>query len=472
MESLKNFVTMVQYSDLPDEVIHEIKRLFLDSIGCAIAGLKTERGKIAVNFAGKLGGTPESTIIGTNNKVSCTNAAFVNGELINALEFEPISEVAPHDVPCLIAAILAVAERREASGKDLILAAAICLEISARLELAIAQISPVVEELDKGSIQYPAVSGFANASLAASAGTSRLMNLDSERIANAIGICGCICPPNIARKFFDTSPVRMTRYGSSGWAAQAGITSALLAEMGYTGDTDLFEGEYGFWKYNNGQDQALTLEKVFADYETAWYSRQISYKRYPAGYCIAGVLDEFIQIMEENDIKPEEIEVVNAKPSPIAQFTYANANKLRTLDDYFYSIPYTLACAAYRIKPTHWHDANVMQDPRIQKFIHRVEFNINIDENDYVMTKIAEPRSDLQGVDIVARGKIYSGKVPSQKGRWYKDELRNTDEELIEKFMDNSLRSLPLEKVNNVRKNILGLENLGNVAQLMQIFIP
>lgn len=81
--------------------------------------------------------------------------------------------------------------------------------------------------------------------LAAATGAGKILNLDQDKIANAIGIAGCICPPNIARKCMETSPVRMTKYGPAGWSAQAGVTSALLAGMGYTGDTDLFEGEYG-----------------------------------------------------------------------------------------------------------------------------------------------------------------------------------------------------------------------------------
>ena len=65
MQKLVDFATGAKFSDLPENAIHEVKRVVLDSIGCAINGLSIERGKIAVDLARKLGGPPESTILGT-----------------------------------------------------------------------------------------------------------------------------------------------------------------------------------------------------------------------------------------------------------------------------------------------------------------------------------------------------------------------------------------------------------------------
>ena len=78
-----------------------------------------------------------------------------------------------------------------------------------------------------------------------------------------------------------TAPVRMTKYGVTGWGAQAGITSALLAEMGYIGDTNLFDGEYGFWRYT-GQEEWKN-EKVLTDLGEKWRCHHIKYKQYPGG---------------------------------------------------------------------------------------------------------------------------------------------------------------------------------------------
>ena len=135
-ETIANFVSSTGFSDLPEFVTHEMGRLILDSMGCGIAGHVTERGAIAAGMARKLGGPAESSIMGTRDKVSNANAAFANGELMNALDYDALSNVGRHDVPTLIAATLATAEQIGASGKALVVATALALEISGRIKSA------------------------------------------------------------------------------------------------------------------------------------------------------------------------------------------------------------------------------------------------------------------------------------------------------------------------------------------------
>lgn len=232
-ETIASFVETTRFSDFPEFVTHEMGRLMVDSFGCAIAGLSTERGKIAMNAARELGGPAESGIIGTHDKVSCANAAFANGELMNALDFDALSNVGRHDVPTLLAATLALAEKARTSGEDLVTATALALEISGRIKSAILGMhAPGPEE---GKMLWPAVNGYSSASLRAAAGAAKLLNLGKDQIANAIGLAGYMCPPNTMRKWVETSPVRMTKYGPPGWGAQVGVTAALLAEKGYGG---------------------------------------------------------------------------------------------------------------------------------------------------------------------------------------------------------------------------------------------
>lgn len=281
-----NFVNAIQFNDLPEYVVHEMKRVILDSIGCAILGRSTDRGKIAADLARKLGGPGESTIIGINDKVSCTNAAFANGESMNALDFDAISHVGRHDVPTVVSGILALAESVGASGKDLISSAAIAFEISGRIKLAAGSFSTTGSRNDK--IPWPEVSAVAEgASLGVAAGGGKILSLNREKVANAIGIAGYICLPSTMRKFMETTPVRMVKYGPAGWGAQAGVTATLLAERGYTGDTDLFDGEYGFWRYmgkSKGEWNTEMVPKSLESLGTQWFAHQICYKQYPCGY--------------------------------------------------------------------------------------------------------------------------------------------------------------------------------------------
>jgi 2-methylcitrate dehydratase PrpD len=93
------FVVGIKFEDLPEDVVYETKRVLLDSIGCAIAGITSDKGKISIQLARRLGGPPESSIIGIGDKVSCSNAAFANGELINALDYDAIYHIPPFVIP-------------------------------------------------------------------------------------------------------------------------------------------------------------------------------------------------------------------------------------------------------------------------------------------------------------------------------------------------------------------------------------
>jgi 2-methylcitrate dehydratase PrpD len=281
-EKLAEFVSETQFNDLPQDVVLETKRVLLDSIGCAIAGASSDVGKIGIELAKRLGGPAESTIVGTSEMVSCANAAFANGQLINALDYDAMST--GHDVPTVIAASLAMVESDRASGKDLILATALGLEVSCRVNAAtggkIGGFGFTAETDTRSVTAGRKVSGYAYSVFGAAASAGKIMNLNKEMMANALGIAGYVCMPNVLTKMQHTTPIRMSKYAIFGWGAQGGVTSALLADMGFEGDTDVFTGEHGFWRYTGYEE--WEQERVVQDIDRKWL-HEISYKQYPAG---------------------------------------------------------------------------------------------------------------------------------------------------------------------------------------------
>ena len=132
-DSLAGFVAATRFDDLPADVVHESKRILVDSLGCAVAGIDDKKGRIAVEFAGMLGGVDETaTIFGSARRSSVFGAAFANGELINALDFDavlPPGHVSPYVLP----GALAVAEAGGVAGAQLLLAVALSHELSNRV---------------------------------------------------------------------------------------------------------------------------------------------------------------------------------------------------------------------------------------------------------------------------------------------------------------------------------------------------
>lgn len=257
---LAEFVAEAQFSDIPEYLVNEVRLLLLDAIGCAIRGHSAECGRISVELARRLGGVAESTIIGANDKVSCTNAAFANGQLMSALDYHPMGTM--HDVPSIVAAPLALVGKTSTSGKNLILAIVLGLEITRRIAYA----APL--------------EGISASVFGAAASAGKILQCNQEQLTNAIGLAGYICPPDTVMKFITTRPTRMVKYGPTGWIAQAGVTSALLADMGFTGDTEVFETEWCYWKFT-GKSEWDTAN-VLNDLGTKWQTH-IEFKLYPGG---------------------------------------------------------------------------------------------------------------------------------------------------------------------------------------------
>jgi len=447
IDRITKFAVQTNFNDLPDARAYFIKRAVMDLVGCAYAGISTERGSIAIDVSAKLGGPQESTIIGTPYKVSSVNAAFANGELINALDFDAMTDVGKHDVPVIISAAIAVAESIEASGRDLILAIAIGLEISSRLHSDANRINPSAQT-------WPAVLGSSAASIAAAITVGKLLNLDREKMANAIGISGNLCPPSIFRKWLETSPVRMIKYGSSGWGAQVGVTAALLAQSGYTGDTELFDGEYGFWRFI-GKSEPQS-EEVFIDLGDSWLWQRVNFKKYPAGGVLSGILNQFIQLIEVNDLKPEDIVKITAYAPAIVGFRLFRENELRTPDDYCFNTRYLLACAAHRIGRSLWQHEEIRQDPKIRQFMRTLELSVITDSK------------TSKTIEVMTREQSYTGDPDSIKA-FESSNAINSDELAINKFTDNTSGRLISERIQEIAQVILNLEECPSIVPLMKL---
>jgi len=358
--------------------------------------------------------------------------------------FLAMTDIGKHDVPIIVPAALAVAESIGASGKDLITSIAVGLEISSRLNSGI-------DRIRASSQTLPAVTGYGTASIAAATTVGKLLNLDREKMSNAIGISGYLCPPSTFRKWLETTPIRMIKYGSSGWGAQVGVTSALLAQNGYTGDTELFDGNYGYWRFTGKKE--VQGEEIFADLGNNWLWQKVNFKTYPAGGVLSGIFDQFIELIEINAIKPEDIEKITAYAPPIVSFKLFRENDLQTPDDYCFNTRYLLACAAHRIGRSLWQRDEVRQDPKIHKFMKDVEFIVITDQK------------ASKAVEVIADGQSYEGKTDDKREP---DKAIDADIILIDKFKDNTSPHLASKRMQQMINGILDLEKLPTIGPLLE----
>ena len=451
-QELARFAVETKFEDLPEDVVHEAKRGLLDSIGCAIAGITTEKGKMAIQLAKRLGGPPESSIMGMGGKVSCSNAAFANGELINALDYDAM----PHLHLFVVPPSLAVAESIHASGQDVILATVLGQEISRRISSGL---SGMMEKLLDGLKPLTVWGNGNHCIFGATAGTGKILKLGEKEMTHALGIAGYLTPVPAAGKWDTAVPKPIIKYTPVGWICSSAVTAALIAEMGYSGDTSVFDGDYGFWRFYSSEkwNPDAVLDKI----GKRWLFTSVHYKVYPCCSFLHSQLDCFISIIEKNHLMPEDIDSVKTYGLPL----YASPKPMEVSNqvDAQFSRPYVLALAAHRIKiGADWQDFDMIRNLRIQEFMKKVSFQVHPGAGE---AKHKDPRSWLAKVEVAARGKTFVEERMYARGTAV-DGFKLTDEDLMEKFRGNVSRRLTEDKIDKAIKSLLQLESIEDITEL------
>lgn len=453
-EELARFVVETKFEHLPDEIVYEAKRVLLDSIGCGIGGIEVKKGKISIEMARKFGGPPESSIIGIGDKVSCCHAAFANGELMNALDYN----IVPHIPVFVVPPALALAESTRASGRDLILTTVLAQEISKRLQSGLGR---WMDELGENHKTPPVCGNGQESIFGGTAGVGKLLGLGHKEMTHALGIAGYFCPVPSSGKWFNTSPQPMIKYAPAGWLCLGAVTAAQLAGMGYTGDTTVFDGEYGFWRFYGSSK--WDPDAVMKELGKTWRFADISYKLYPCGRFFHSPLDCFISIIEKNNLRPEEIESVKTSSFPFVISKPPMEVKNQT--DAQFCQPYVFAVAVHRVKRgADWLDLEMIKDPKILAFMKKVSVEVHPESAE---AKRKDPRSWLARVEVRAKGKTFTEERMYAKGTAFTDS-RATDEELVEKFRGNASKLLTEDKIDKAIKLLFELERVDNIQDLMK----
>ena len=468
-KQLAEFSAGLRYDDLPPEIVNEAKRLLLDTIGCGLGGYEVEKGQIAVTFAQRTGGLGESTILGVGAKVPGGMAAFANGELMNALDWNALLPPS-HTPPYVMPTAMALAEAQGKSGKDLITAVVLGLEVAGRVGTSLGGLRAT-----KGGFPVR-VWGISSTQLGATASAASILGLDTDRMLHALGISAFYAPVPSHVKYNYTEEVGYAKYAPSGWVAQGGVTTAQLAEMGYRGDITFLEGDKGFWAMNGAQSWAP--EKITDGLGESWVFMNAGYKYWPTCGFYQSPLDAFTKIIEDNGLQPDEIDEVVYRIEEFASIPKYTTITPRDHVEAAASGPYNFAVAAHRIPlGPGWQAKSVMEDPRIRAFMKKVRHETNprsevlrvqdveVEKRPYLSHRPAD-------VLVKARGELFERSV--DYANWLSmgvEDYRPTDEGLAKKFRANAEIVLPDEKIEAATETIMRLEKVANVSELMKTLV-
>lgn len=468
--ALARFAATTGYDDLPGQVVHEAKRTLLDALGCALASSGVAKGQMCIALSKRLGGPQEASIIGVPGKVSVTSAALANGELINAMDYSSLFGRGGHATPNLVPAVLATAESRAASGRDLLRSIATAHEIAVRVSAALSPIMTVVPDgKGKQTFRFTPTYGFNKFNFGAVAGVGQILGLDEERMAHALGLAGHHAQlPTNAEFAHNDPPTAMTKYGTAGWQSTGAIIAALLAEMGYVGDLNVFAGDLGFWRFSGSEK--WEPEKVVADLGAVWeYPRNMDYKPYPCCRLVHPSVGLFLKIRDENGLKPEDITGIRVIGHPYGAHPNSLNTDIRTNVDAQFSIPYIFSVIAHGVPVgPRWQDAETMQDPEILAFMDRVSYEVH---PDFFVPGSRAATTSLGAIEIQTSRGTFSDAADYPLGT-PREGYHLSDDGLVEKFRGNAERLLTPDVIDRAVRLILELDQVGDVNELTRELTP
>ena len=289
------------YDDLPSGTIESTRRDILDTLGCMLGGSGAPGIDELCTVIGRWGGREESRVLLRGVRLPAPQAALLNASMGHALDFDDTLDTGGsiHPGVSVLASVLAAADSLGGvSGREVLLAVALGLDISCRVAVACT--------LDRGWHRTAAIGVFG-----AAAAAGKLMGLTAEQMLNALGIAYSHAAGN-RQCILDGA---LTKRLQAGQAASAGVFSAVLAQTGFTGARNTFNGRFGFLELYqpDGYDASLLLR----DLGTVFCGEALSYKPYPCGRPLHAAIDAALAARSALEISgADDIEGVTMEADP------------------------------------------------------------------------------------------------------------------------------------------------------------
>lgn len=453
---LSDFVVRTSYEDLPSEVVNKAKMCILDSIGCGFAGHKTVSVRPLLDLVKGFCPDGDCTVIGSGNKVSCLEAAFINSQLVNATDFDDIYAGDPphfHAGSTTIPAAIAVGEKTGASGKDIIVAVVAGYEILLRIGIAT---TPTLERRRQ-------IFGMGTThTFGAVASAAKLLKLDEEEMINAFGIAGSCAPvPSVDKTVLNPNGVSMVK-NSMGWASENGVRAAVLAKHGFTGPWDIFDGESGFWVMA-GSDRC-DFDRLTKGLGEEYEIMNVGLKAYPVCGRVATTVSAIDSIMQKHKFSMDEVQDILVRgASELFVPPYNNAEPEDILDAQF-STCYAIAVTLTRERAgLNWFTEDKLNDPRILNVARKVRFEVDPEAEKIYPHKIPST------VEIALEGERFTRHVEAAHGS---PQNPMSEQEVREKFSNSVRDMIGNDRSETMIRIICDLERLDLVTKLTNLCFP
>jgi 2-methylcitrate dehydratase PrpD len=443
--ALAEHVCRTAYADLPQSAVESARRDILDTFGCMLGGSGSPGIDELFAVISHWGGIEESRVLLRGVRLPAPQAALLNASMGHALDFDDTLDTGGsiHPGVSVLGAALAVADQLGGvTGKDMLLAVALGLDVSCRIALA--------STLDRGWHRTSAIGVFG-----AAAAAGKLLGLNPAQTLAAFGIAYSHAAGN-RQCILDGA---LTKRMQAGQAASAGVFSAVLARTGFTGAQNIFNGRFGFFELYqpNGYDPSLLLR----DLGTAFRGEELSYKPYPCGRPLHAAIDAALAARAELRIEtPDDIKSVTIEADPAGhadQFERGPTKRRPTqVVEAQFAQPFLVATALVNGK-VGIAEVDRLGTPPVLALSDRIAGNARADRGKGSLS-IRVETTDGRAVSVETSGPIGSPGKPL------------TQAQFEAKFRDcarNALRAPSAEGVDALLTTIGRLEALPDVRELL-----
>ncbi|MBZ9894446.1 MULTISPECIES: MmgE/PrpD family protein [unclassified Mesorhizobium] len=296
---LARYVVSASADSVPTNVRREAVRSFLNWTGCAVGGSQHPSVDIALGAVSPFAGKDQAAILGRRERLDALNAALINGIASHVFDFDDTHlRTIIHPAGPVASAILSLAQLQPTSGRDLLHAFILGVEVECRI----------------GNAVYPAhydigwhITGTAGV-FGAAAAAGRLLGLNEQQMIWALGIAGT--QSSGFREMFGT----MCKSFHPGRAAQNGLFSALLAQRDFTSSNRVLEAPRGFAHVMSTERNFDEITKGLGD---GFEIGLNTYKPFACGIVIHPIIDGCVQLRNEYGLKAGEIESIELEVDPL-----------------------------------------------------------------------------------------------------------------------------------------------------------
>jgi len=440
---IAEYASGLSYDNLPANAVHAFKRALLDYLTCAIAGSRMEPTRIVFDYVSSWDQSREAAVLGTKSRLSCPNAAFVNGTSTHGLDFDDgFTRGSVHPAGAVFPAILAIAEKHGSSAKDLIAAGVAAYDVTTRIAAAM---HPA-----------PAKRGYHNTPTAgvfgAAVGVSRLLHLDAKTMLDAMGIAGSFSA-GLREYLFGGAEVKRIHPGK---AARDGITCAELAKRGLTGPEQVLEGKHGL--FSALADGKVDENRLCGALGERFEIANIYFKPYPACRHFHAALDAVRDLRKQHSIAPVDVARIDVGMYEVGARGHDHRHAHSLLDAQMSAPVSTALAMMYGDVTVNTYERACLENAEVQRLI-----GITTAGVDAECERIYPGRRSGVAKITLKNGREFEQRVLDPKG-----EVENpmTDADITHKFSSNCEAIVGKEKCTRVLELVWSVEKAASLAEL------